>query len=111
MPIPRGYSAYSSGPIMDTTPKDDSSTHISITDSPFAMSPYGPPYEIAGEGPCVTCGGAHEGACDSDFTKLEHKLANKPGVTNPAALAAKIGVEKIGQAEMTRRSVEAREKD
>jgi hypothetical protein len=46
---------------------------------------------------------------DGPFQKLEHKLAHKPGVTDPAALAAKIGREKLGQKEMTRRSVEGRE--
>ena len=92
-PIRGGYSAFSSGPISDTTPKEQGSCNIGISDSMMSSS-YGPPY----------------GAGDSDFTKLEHKLAGEPGVTDPAALAAKIGREKIGQAEMTRRSVAAREK-
>jgi hypothetical protein len=45
---------------------------------------------------------------DSDFTKLENKLSHEKGVTNPAGLAAKIGREKLGEAEMARRSAEAR---
>ena len=31
------------------------------------------------------------------FKKLEGKLAKKPGITNPAGLAAKIGREKYGK--------------
>jgi len=48
------------------------------------------------------------GRPDSDFSKLENKLAKKPGISDPAAVAAKIGREKLGQAEMTRRSVAGR---
>ena len=51
-----------------------------------------------------------EDAADSDFTKLEHKLEHQKGVTNPAALTAAIGRKELGQKEMTRRSVEGREK-
>lgn len=50
------------------------------------------------------------GRPDSDFTKLEHKLEKKPGIKDPAALAASIGRKELGQKEMTRRSVEGREK-
>jgi hypothetical protein len=34
------------------------------------------------------------------FAALEQKLARKPGVTNPGALAAKIGREKYGAKKM-----------
>lgn len=34
------------------------------------------------------------------FQKLEGKLANEPGVTNPAALAASIGNKKYGKKAM-----------
>jgi hypothetical protein len=81
---------FSSGPVFDLTPKDESTQHSLDT----LPSPYGPPY----------------GVMDSKFSELEHKLEHKKGVTNPAALAAKIGREQIGQAEMTRRSVEGRKK-
>lgn len=98
MPIPRGYSVFSGGPIFDITPKDaDLSTMCGtgmITDAGIQNTLYGPPY----------------GVTDSAFTTLKNKLAKKSEVTNPAGLAAKIGREKIGQAEMTRRSVEAQEK-
>jgi hypothetical protein len=47
---------------------------------------------------------------ESPFAHLEHKLAHKPGVTNPAGLAAKIGREKLGEKEMERRSIAGREK-
>ena len=48
---------------------------------------------------------------DGPFQKLENKLAHeKNGPSDPAAVAAKIGREKLGQAEMTRRS-EAGRKD
>jgi hypothetical protein len=51
------------------------------------------------------------GSCDAgQFEKLERKLAQEPGISDPAAVAAKIGREKLGQAEMTRRSVAGREK-
>ena len=48
------------------------------------------------------------GRPDSDFTKLEHKLEKKPGIKDPAALAAYIGRKELGQKEMTRRSVAGR---
>lgn len=82
---------YSTGPSFDLTPKDNS-TQLGMDVLP---TPYGPPYGVTN---------------DSDFSKLEHKLEHKPGVKNPAALAAKIGVEELGQKEMTRRSVEGRKK-
>ena len=31
------------------------------------------------------------GRPDSDFSKLENKLAKKPGISDPAAVAAKVG--------------------
>jgi hypothetical protein len=94
--IKGGYSAFSSGPIFDTTPHDDS-CHVTISDTGIQNTPFGPPYQIS--------------AVDSAFTRLKNKLAKQKGVTNPAGLAAKIGREQIGQAEMTRRSVEARKDD
>ena len=51
---------------------------------------------------------AHCERADSKFSELKGELAHKPGVRNPAAVAAKIGREKIGQKAMTRRSVAAR---
>lgn len=101
MKIPSGYSAFSSGPVFDITSKDRTLSPMSgcsaISDSPIQNSSFGSPYQIP-----VTD--------ESDFDKLKHKLANKPGVTNPAALAATIGRRELGQEEMTRRSVEGREK-
>ena len=48
---------------------------------------------------------------DGPFQKLENKLAHeKNGPSDPAAVAAKVGREKLGQAEMTRRA-EAGRKD
>lgn len=47
---------------------------------------------------------------ESAFDKLAGKLAHKPGIKDPAAVAAKIGVSKIGQKAMTARSVAARKK-
>lgn len=44
----------------------------------------------------------------SNFQILSNKLAKRKGVGNPDALAAYIGRRKLGQAEMTRRSVAAR---
>jgi len=46
-PMNGGYSACSTGPVRDLTPEDSSSHHIPITDSPFSMSNYGPPYAVA----------------------------------------------------------------
>jgi len=43
------------------------------------------------------------------FQKLEHEIAEKGSASNPAAVAASIGREKYGQAEMTRKSVAGRE--
>lgn len=37
---------------------------------------------------------------ESKFNKLKNKLANKKGVTNPAAVAASIGRKKLGSKEM-----------
>ena len=48
------------------------------------------------------------GRPDSDFSKLENKLAHTKGVTSPAGLAAYIGRKELGQKEMTERSVEGR---
>jgi hypothetical protein len=45
---------------------------------------------------------------ESKFTKLASKLSHKKGVKDPKALAAWIGREKLGQKEMTKRSVAAR---
>lgn len=42
------------------------------------------------------------------FKKLEHQIAKKGNVTDPAAVAASIGRKKYGQKEMTRRSVAGR---
>jgi hypothetical protein len=86
-----GSHCFSSGPSFDLTPKDGPVQ--SCMD--VLPSPYGPSYGVT---------------TDSNFSRLEHKLEHKPGVTNPAALAAKIGVEELGQKEMTRRSVEGRKK-
>lgn len=36
------------------------------------------------------------------FSRLTKQLANKPGVTNPTALAAYIGDKKYGKAKMSR---------
>lgn len=103
-----GFSAMSSGPIMDTTPRDQSSFHIPMTDSPFQMTNYGPPYEMTADSAVPN---AIPPQADSAFSILEHKLAHKKGVSNPAGLAAKLGREELSQAEMTRRSVEGRKKD
>lgn len=49
---------------------------------------------------------------ESDFDKLKHKIENKEGYSDKAAAAtaAKIGREKLGEAEMARRSAEGRKK-
>lgn len=48
---------------------------------------------------------------ESDFDKLKNSLAHrKDAPRDPAAVAAAIGRKKLGQAEMTRRSVAGREK-
>ena len=44
----------------------------------------------------------------SKFAQLKAELAKKPGVKDPGAVAAAIGRKKLGQAEMTKRSVAAR---
>jgi len=103
-----GYSAVSSGPLVDPTPQDVA-FHVSISDSPFQMTNFGPPYEVTHTQPDSAIPNAIPPQGDSEFSKLEHKLAGKKGVTNPAGLAAKIGREELGQAEMTRRSVEGKE--
>lgn len=46
---------------------------------------------------------------ESNFSKLSNKLGKK-GAKNPDALAASIGRKKLGQKEMTRRSVAGRKK-
>ena len=43
------------------------------------------------------------------FSKLEHKIAAKGNVSDPAAVAASIGREKYGQKEMTDKSVKGRD--
>lgn len=45
------------------------------------------------------------------FNKLKNKLAHQKGVSNPAAVAAKIGREKYGQKEMTHRAEEAKKSE
>lgn len=47
---------------------------------------------------------------NTPFCRLQNKLAKNPKDTNPAAVAAAIGRRKLGQAEMTRRSVAGRRK-
>lgn len=47
----------------------------------------------------------------SAFKRLETKLSREKGVTNPRALAAKIGDEKIGKEAMAKRSAESRRKN
>lgn len=44
------------------------------------------------------------------FAKLEDKLAKRPGVTNPGALAAKIGRDTYGEAKMARMSKEGKQR-
>jgi hypothetical protein len=109
-----GYGAFSSGPVIDPTPADASTFHAPISDMmpstpggitdavPIQNSPFGPPYGRPSSVPVM------HGDSESAFQRLEGKLAHKKGVTNPAGLAAKIGREELGQAEMTRRSVEGR---
>lgn len=46
----------------------------------------------------------------SKFDQLSRKLSRRRGVRDPDALAAAIGRKKLGQKEMTRRSVAARKK-
>ena len=103
-PINGGYSACSTGPVIDPTPEDSSSHHVSITDaSALRMTNYGPPYGVPYQGDSSGIS-----ASDSAFSHLENKLAHKPGVSDPAALAYEIGRKELGKAEMTRRSVAGR---
>ena len=44
------------------------------------------------------------------FAALEHKIEAKGGVENPAAVAAKIGREKYGNAKMTKMAVAGKKK-
>ena len=44
-----------------------------------------------------------------NFAHLERKFAQKKGIRNPRGLAAKVEREQIGEKEMTRRSVAARQ--
>jgi hypothetical protein len=104
-----GYSAVSWGPTVDLTPHDNGpipemSTSIPSSIPELGILTDGDPYSGIGNY------GSSEipPAMDSDFSKLEHKLEHKPGVTNPAGLAASIGRKELGQAEMTRRSEEGR---
>lgn len=49
---------------------------------------------------------------ESNFDKLKNKLADKKNPPkDPAAVAAKIGREELGQAEMTRRAEEGKKSD
>lgn len=45
---------------------------------------------------------------ESDFSKLEGKLAHRKGVTNPRALAAYIGDKKYGKEGMAKKAAAAR---
>lgn len=47
---------------------------------------------------------------ESNFKRLEAKLARRKGVTDPAALAAHIGDEKYGVEGMAKKSAESRRK-
>lgn len=47
---------------------------------------------------------------ESEFMKLERKLARRKGVKNPRALAAAIGDKAIGKHEMAERSAASRKK-
>lgn len=47
---------------------------------------------------------------ESEFKKLERKLAKRKGVRNARALTAYIGDEAIGKHEMAERSAESRKK-
>ena len=96
MKLNGGNSVFSTGPSFDLTPEDGSSCHVPMADSsPITSSSYGPPYAIPPQ-------------ADSAFSRLESKLSHKPGVTNPAGLAYKIGEEQLGKSEMTRRAVKGR---
>lgn len=121
-----GYSAVSWGPTADLTPHDNGSIPEMSTGISTSIPELGAlvdvdPYSGIGnygsnEAPpamdahfdSIDPRETEVPAHDSDFSKLEHKLEHKPGVTNPAGLAAEIGRKELGQAEMTRRSVEGR---
>lgn len=60
------------------------------------------------DGGCGDCSGMR--ADESKFAKLEGKLAHRKGVTNPRALAASIGIKKLGAHEMAERSAAARKR-
>jgi hypothetical protein len=45
---------------------------------------------------------------ESNFNKLANKLSQRPGVTNPMALAATIGRKKYGAAGMAKKSAAGR---
>ena len=47
---------------------------------------------------------------ESNFKRLESKLARRKGVTDPAALAAHIGDEKYGVEGMAKKAAESRRK-
>lgn len=44
------------------------------------------------------------------FNKLSAELAQKPGISDPDALAAKIGMEKYGKAHMAKMAAQGRAK-
>lgn len=46
---------------------------------------------------------------DGDFAELESKLSHEKGVTDPAGLAAKIGMEKMGKTAFEEKAKEGRE--
>jgi hypothetical protein len=48
-------------------------------------------------------------AADGAFTELEHKLSHEKGVTDPAGLAAHIGMEKMGKGAFEEKANEGRE--
>ena len=50
----------------------------------------------------------HKRLKESKFSRLSGELSHEKGVRDPDAVAAKIGREKLGQKEMTRRSVAGR---
>src|SRR5208282_1529324 len=108
------YNHFSAGPIADLTPHE---TYYPLMpkggmDSKMQMTPQGPPYETSTTHDSMTSVPTPVSTVsDSAFSKLEHKLEGKPGVTNPAALTASIGRKELGQAEMTRRSVAGRKKE
>jgi hypothetical protein len=65
------------------------------------------PGKVGGESPAVA--GEKPLQMESDFDKLKNKIAGeKNPPANPAAVAAKVGREKLGEEEMARRSAEGR---